>query len=65
MLNSTKALNSISSFIENNKLSTQLFIFATKEENNSIEDSFEKELKKNKNIYFHPYDYENKEYLIS
>lgn len=65
MENSTNAIKSISSFIDINKLKTQLFIFATKEEKKEKKDTFEEELEKNKNIYFHKYDYQNKEYLIS
>jgi len=63
--NSTKSLKSISKFIDKNKINTQLFIFATKEEKREKKDSFEEELEKNKKIYFHTYTDNNKEYLIS
>lgn len=65
MYNSIESIESISDFITQNSLSTQLFIFATKNEKAWIEDSFENELKVNKNIYFHEYDYKSKKYLIS
>ncbi len=61
--NSTKSINSISNFINKNRINTQLFIFATKEEINEVTDSFQTELSLNNNVYFHPY--EEKDFLIS
>lgn len=64
MINSIGALKSISKFVESNIISTQLFIFATKEEKKENNDSFQEDLRNDKNIYFHEYDLE-KEYLFS
>lgn len=65
MYNSIDAIASISKYISKNNITSQIFIFATKEEKKWKIDSFEEELKKDSNIYFHPYNYKEKEYLIS
>lgn len=64
MINSVKAINSISKFINENKINTQLFLFVTKDEKPWKKDSFEEDLKDDENIYFHPY-FPEKEYLLS
>jgi len=65
MKNSIWAIESISDFIDKKSIKSQLFIFATKEESEWVVDTFERTLSKNKNVYFHEYDYKNKKYLIS